>query len=108
METMMMCVIQMRNNHTYAPTQVNHTRVIQGVQWEIRMMGAPVGVAGSPMGPGFQVQLGGFKPQTPGPKQPCGQGQPVGVGGIGPQMMGAVEWHAQVQQIVLDGNGRQA
>ena len=76
---------------TQAPAHVNQMRVVQGGQQESRpqMVGSPVGVAGSPMGPGFQVQY------SPGPPQQWGPGQPLGGGGMDQPMMSAEVWHAQ-------------
>ena len=67
------------------------------------MVRPPVGVNGSPMGPGFTLQMGGFSPASPVPPQQWGPGQQLGGGPMGPPGMGAVEWETQVQQIVDAG-----
>ncbi len=86
-------------------TQVAQMRVIQGGQQESRpqMVGPPLGVDGSPMGPGFTLQMGGFSPASPVPPQQWGPGQQLGGGHMGQPGMGAVEWETQVQQIVDAG-----
>ena len=78
-------------------TQVCQMRVVQGGQQESRqaMVGPAVGVDGSPMGPGFQIQMGGFSPSSPVPPQQWGPGQPLGGGGAGQPGMGAFEWETQ-------------
>ena len=69
---------------TYAPVQANQLRVIQGGQRESRpqVVGPPVGLTGSPGGPGLQVQFGGYSPTTPG-AAPWGPGQGGGSPGCG-------------------------
>ena len=86
-------------------TQVSQMRVIQGGQQESRqaMVGPAVGVEGSPMGPGFQAQMGGFIPNSPVPPAQWGPGQPSGGGGAVHPGMGTVEWETLVQQIVGAG-----